>query len=193
MELSVNEMYELRKAQEMYDGQEKRNFKLSLLLVQNNKVLNGHIKDFEDAQKKMAEQEDVKAYTEERQKMIDSHRIKKTDGSFETTMVEGKLMYRLDKVDALNKKLDVFDKEHEEVIKKLEGNEKEMQEMIDAPVEVKLKCITDKTYVQALDAKTLVALAPIIKVSLTEDLLESKGEELTIHQMERLLQYCEVR
>lgn len=195
MELTVTEMYDLYKGQEAYDAQKNRVFKLSLLMVSNSKKLKARLETFEETRKELLDSEEYVAYATKRQKIIDSHRIKKTDGSFETTMQQGQLVYKLDNVKELEDKLNAFDAEegHAELIEKNKNGMKEVEAAMEEKHEIDLRGITTPTQVQALELKTLVILAPIIKVKLTEEVLGATiAESLTVKDLQRLENYCAI-
>lgn len=192
MELTVVEVYALREAQKHYDAQEKRNFKLSLLMVQNTKVLNTFIEEFEEAKKKLSTDE-ITEYQKTRQGIIDTHRIKKADGSFETTTVNGQMVYKLGELEQLEHKLKDFDSKHESIMEEIKKNEAQIIQLSEEKHDIKLKAITDKKMIESLDLRTLVVCAPIIKMTLTEDILGDLADKLTITDVERLTKYCEVR
>lgn len=193
MKLTIQEVYALNQAQGAYDKQKKRVFALSLLLVHNNKALQAEIDKFEEARKKLEGDEDIVAYQKERQEIVNKFLIPKAGGGYETDNQNGQMVYKLKEgTDSalLDAELKVFDGGKEAVVKKIEANNKEINEQVNVPIEVKVKSITNVEHVKSLSLESLVILAPVIKVKLTEDVLGDKGDSLTTADIKRLMTYC---
>jgi predicted transcriptional regulator len=194
MNLSIKEMKVLGTAQALYDAQEKRDFKLSLILVKNAKIIKGHLEDFEEARKSVIETPELVKFREGRQKIVDAYRVQKEDGSFEITQQNGQQVYKLDpsRLGEMNAKIAKYEEEHADVIKKEKEANEDLTKRHEEPIEVKLQSVTSPKHIEIMSTQTLAALAPIIKVKLTEKLLAEKGDKFTSRELERIMEYCKV-
>lgn len=185
-------MYELNQAQDAYDKQEKRVFKLSLLMVKNTKTLRSFLETFEETRKKLIETEEFLKYSKIRQQVINEHRIPKGN-EFETTIANGQRVFKLDRMEELEEKIKVLEAENKEVVEANENAIKEVEKSMDEKHEINLACITDEKQVEALELKTLVILAPIIKIKLSDKVLsDDVASSLTTSDISRLEKYCEL-
>ena len=192
MKLSIKEMKVLETAQSQYDQQKKRVFQLSLILVKNAKVIKSHLEDFETARKNAFETPELIKFREERQAIVDEHRIKKPDGTFDIVQQQGQQAYKLERIEEMNAKVAKFEEGYKDLIEGEKKANEELTKRHDDPIEVKLQSITDPKHIEVLSTKTLAVLAPIIKVKLTEELLGKKADEFTSAELERVMEYCKM-
>lgn len=193
MKIKFKELYSLVEAQNLYDSQEERLFELTLLLVRNTKIAKAEIETFEEARDKVTKSEEFVKYQQERQEIVNAYRLKDKEGKFVPSMQNGQQGFQLDpeRIVELQEELKTFDKPHEKMLDKVRKDREEATQKLEEEVEVPLKKITVAKHIGILDTKVLVALAPIIEVTLTKKLLGKKIDEIQASELDRLLDFCE--
>lgn len=193
MKIKFKELYSIIEGQSLYDNQKERLFELTLLLVKNTKAAKAEIEAFEEARDKLTKSEEFVKYQQERQEIVNSYRLKDKEGKFVPSMQNGQQGFQLDpdRIVELQDELKEFDKPHQDMLDKVRKNNEQAAEKMEEIIEVPLKKITVAKHIGFLDLKALVALAPVINVTLTKKLLGEKIDELQASELDRLLDYCE--
>jgi len=194
MKIVFKELYSIVEGQNKYDAQEKRMFDLTLLLVKNTKIAKAEIETFEEVKDKLVKSDDFVNYQQERQKLIDDYRLLDKDGKPISANQNGQQGFQLDptKLDELQKKLIEFDKPHKTMLDEILTINEEASKKLNEEVDIPLKKITKIKHIEALSLETLVLLAPIVNVKLTEKMLIGKKDQMKASELDRILDFCEI-
>lgn len=176
-----------------YDAQKLQVFKLTLLLTKNSKIIKEEDELFEEAKKKILPVEEVEKFQKEQKELAKSYYAKNEEGEYLMQEVNGQSVHKLTNKAELDGKLEALQECYAKVIDRYNTGVAKIEALMDEEIELPLLKLMDLEHVRHLAPKTLAALAPIIGLPLPESLLEEKGDALKTADVERILEFCEVK